>query len=417
MKNIRRRELLALAALPLQSALSHALPQKPLPDLPPIDPDPPKTEVEMGSEIPEGAIAPLSDGPFAGMRWSIRYQYDKLEHRCRIQDFSMPTPAFGLASMLITKEDSNRLNSLLLISRDNGRTWVEQATEKNPLGVFVLDEAHAWVVTPGRILSTVDAGVKWEQRILPDPELTQVWFDTEKNGWAFGRGKTFYVTHDGGRLWTPDASAEKVELKSPETYLRSMGIMPSGVGILAGDSTARAPEEDRLPDWMTPEHALRRKEVPGTLVIYETHDHGATWTGRLSSGFGHVHRVRMAPGRAAVTLQYMDSFLWPSEALEVDLRTSKTRTVLRRKEVVIHDALVLKDGSMVAACIQPRGRLRSSPIPGKVRIFWSPDTERWVEMKVDYRASGHELNLSLCSDGGLWAATDEGCILQLSKAS
>jgi hypothetical protein len=317
--------------------------------------------------------------------------------------------------MIVSDEDSNHIDSRLLISRDNGRTWTEEKTEKDPLGVFVLDEERAWLVTPGHVYSTASAGAKWEEHILPGRELTQVWFDNEKSGWAFGQGKVFYATHDGGRTWAPDPASLKLELQSPETYLRTMAMMPSGVGMLAGDSTARPPERSALPDWMTPERALRRKEVPGTLVVYETHDHGATWVSRLSSGFGHIRRVRMAPGREAVTLQYLDSFQWPGETLEVDLRTSKSRTVLRRKDLSVQDAMPLKDGSMIAAAIEPRGRLRTSPIPGRVRIFWSPDTEHWYEMKVDYRVSGHEITLSQCSDGGLWAAVDDGSILQLAR--
>jgi hypothetical protein len=35
-------------------------------------------------------------------------------------------------------------------------------------------------------------------------------------------------------------------------------------------------------------------------------------------------------------------------------------------------------------------------------------------MKVDYRAVGNEATLARCSDGSLWAATDEGAILQLA---
>ena len=72
--------------------------------------------------------------------------------------------------------------------------------------------------------------------------------------------------------------SEKLDLKSPQTYLRTMAMMGSGVGMLAGDSTA-APESAHLPDWMTPERAVRRKSLPGTAVVYETLDHGQNWIG------------------------------------------------------------------------------------------------------------------------------------------
>jgi hypothetical protein len=194
-----------------------------------------------------------------------------------------------------------------------------------------------------------------------------------------------------------------------------MAMLPSGAGLLAGDSTA-APQPASLPDWMTPDRALRRKSVPGTTILYETRDHGQTWTGHLGSAFGTVRRVRMAPGRAAAVFQYRDSFLWPAEVYEIDPRSGKNWSIFRRKELVVHDVALLDDGSVVVAAVQPAGRLRmASPIPGKLRILWSPDHATWFEMKVDYRATGNEATLARCSDGSLWVATDEGAILQLVR--
>ena len=98
----------------------------------------------------------------------MRYYFDELDKRCHLQDFALPTPKFGLASMLIETTDSDSLKSQLLLTRDGGKTWTPQKTEKNPLGVCVLDETNAWVVTAGHLLFTRDAGVKWEKRPLPD---------------------------------------------------------------------------------------------------------------------------------------------------------------------------------------------------------------------------------------------------------
>jgi photosystem II stability/assembly factor-like uncharacterized protein len=420
MSALRRRDLLALAAIPLgclgQAPAAPGL-QKPAP--PPDAKDKGKDkddskEALLGPEVPPGKLPPLGSGPYAGMRWQIRYQFDQLGKRCQLQDFALPTPQFGLATILIEDEESGGVKSRLLVTHDGGKTWVEEKCDKNPQGVFVLDAANAWYVASGKIFATRDSGKKWEKYPLPHKALTQVWFGTPESGIAFGVGKVFYRTADGGRTWNGVLESEGLNLQSPQTYLRSMAMLPSGAGMLVGDSTAVPPESGALPDWMTPDMALKRKNLPGTAVLFQTHDGGKTWAGQLSSAFGSIRRVRMGPSRAAVVFQYRESFAWPSEMIAVDLRTGKNQTALRRKDLVIHDALLFSDGSIIAAATQPSGRLRNSPIPGKLRIFWSPDAQTWFEMKVDYRAVGNSATFASCSNGTLWIATDEGAIAQLA---
>lgn len=419
MSGLRRRDLLALAAVPLGCL---AEPQAtPVLEKPQQRPEPPAakpgapSEALMGPEVPATAIPPLTSGPYQGMRWQIRYQFDELDKRCQLQDFAMPTPEFGLATLQIEQQDSGDLKSRLLLTRDGGRTWVLEKCDKNPQGVFVLDALHAWYVASGRLVSTRDGGKKWEKVSLSDRGITQLWFATPETGIAFGLGKVFYRTADGGRTWSSVPESESLNLQSPQTYLRSMAMLPSGAGMLVGDSTAAAPESASLPDWMTPERALKRKTLPGTAVVFQTHDGGKSWSGQLTSAFGMLRRVRMGPSRGAVVFQHRESFVWPSELILVDLRTGKNWPVLRRKEFIVHDVLVFSDGSMLAAATQPTGRLRNSPIPGKLRILWSPDTVEWFEMKVDYRAAGNSAIFSLCSDGSIRVATDEGTIVQLAS--
>jgi photosystem II stability/assembly factor-like uncharacterized protein len=419
MKGLRRRELFALAALPLgclaQPPAGPAL-QKPEPRPDASEPDSSQNaskDALLGPEVPAGAVPALSSGPYQGLRWRIRFQFDELGKHCQLQDFAMPTPQFGLATILVEEEESGSLKSRLLLTRDGGKSWVQQKCDKDPEGVFILDSTHGWYVASGRVFATRDGGQKWDKYPLPHKAITQVWFAEPESGFAFGVGKVFYRTADGGRNWSAVPESESLNLQSPQTFLRSMAMLPSGAGMLVGDSTA-APPEAALPDWMTPDRALSRKSLPGTVVLFQTHDGGKTWSGQLSSAFGSVRRVRMGPSRAAVVFQYGESFAWPSELFALNLRTGKNSTVLRRKDLVIHDALLFSDGSMLAATTQPSGRLRNSPVPGKLRVFWSPDAEAWFEMKVDYRATGNSATFAACSDGTLWIATDEGAIVQLA---
>ncbi len=423
MSGLRRRDLLALAAVPL-GCLAQGPPAPPVLEKPKQQPEPSRgsrqkadNEALLGPEIPLGAIPPLDSGPYKGMRWQVLYLFDELGKRCQLQDFSMPTPELGLATVQIEEEDSGDVKARLLLTHDGGKTWTQEKCDKNPLGVFVLDAVNAWFVANGRIVSTRDGGKKWEKFSLSDRGITQLWFYTPHDGIGFGLGKVFYRTGDGGRTWSAVLESERLNLQSPQTYLRSMAILPSGAGMLIGDSTAVAPEAAALPDWMTPEKALERKSLPGTAVVFQTHDGGKTWSGQLSSAFGVLRRVRMGPSRGAVVFQYRESFGWPSELFLLDLRSGKNWSVLRRKNLVIQDMLLHSDGSLLVAATQPSGRLRNSPVPGKLRIFWSPDAVEWFEMKVDYRAVGNSATFAPCSDGSILLATDEGAIVQLTSQS
>lgn len=420
MSGLRRRDLLALAAVPL-GCLAGEPPAAPALEKPQLRPETPRqvpkrvaNEALLGPEIPAGAIPPLASGPYQAMRWQMRYQFDELGKRCQLQDFAMPTPQFGLATVEIEQEDSGDVKARLLLTRDGGKSWIQEKCDKNPQGVFVLDAVNAWYIASGKVFSTRNGGQKWEKLQLPYPGITQLWFATPETGIGFGLGKVFYRTGDGGRTWSVVPESESLGLQSPQTYLRSMAMLPSGAGMLVGDSTAAAPESAALPDWMTPERALERKIVPGTAVLFQTHDGGKSWTSQLSSAFGALRRVRMGPSRGAVVFQYRESFGWPSELFLLDLRTGKSSPVFRRKDMIVHDMLLFGDGSVLAAATQPSGRLRNSPIPGKLRIFWSPNAVEWFEMKVDYRATGNSATFSPCSDGSIRIATDEGAIVQLA---
>jgi hypothetical protein len=76
---------------------------------------------------------------------------------------------------------------------------------------------------------------------------------------------------------------------------------------------------------------------------------------------------------------------------------------------------MFQDGSAILAAVEPPGRLRSAPIPGKVKLLTSTDLKTWTEMAVDYRAVARRLVLAGPDREHLWAATDTGMILRLTN--
>jgi len=149
-------------------------------------------------------------------------------------------------------------------------------------------------------------------------------------------------------------------------------------------------------------------------MIAETHDRGKTWKTSVASTFGQVVRIRAWGTRAVSIFHYSQSFEFPSEIVEMDLSSGKSRPIFRRKDLVVQDAMILDNGGILVAALQFQGRLMTSPIPAKLRMFFSPDSKDWSEMKVDYRAVGTRAVLTKAGDEHIWVGTSEGMILKLT---
>jgi hypothetical protein len=262
----------------------------------------------------------------------------------------------------------------------------------------------------------------WEKRKLPKlskdlrqrgAAIIRVSFLDEKVGWAFGGGKVFYATRDGGLTWAPVKESEDIGLKSENTIWMWMTWVSGLAGMLVGHSAAPPRDASRLPDWMVPERAVRRRLTPSTTVVAETRDGGKTWKTSVASTFGRVMRMRSVGPRAMTLFHYGDGLDFPSEVYELNIQTGRSNPLFRRRGIFVHDAVPLGATGALIAAVEPAGQLRSSPIPSKVRVFVTDDSVRWSEMKVDYRAVGRSVVLSRFDDDRIWLATDEGHILRM----
>jgi len=95
---------------------------------------------------------------------------------------------------------------LLLNSIDGGENWVKVETRmNNALNDITFVGNDGWIVGQGGIiLHTNDGGKTWEkQKSNCDISLMQVSFPDKQRGVVIGQGGTILLTEDGGLVWNP----------------------------------------------------------------------------------------------------------------------------------------------------------------------------------------------------------------------
>ncbi len=363
----------------------------------------------------EPSPASRDSGPLAGRRWKLHYLQDDDRWSAFLAGFCSPSAERAVAALWL--ESESRARFAALVSRDSGASWKEVPLAEKPLSLFALDDNHIWAVGEKSLWISKESGYSWNKIQPPKTPRRnrphQVFFLTPSRGWAFGSGNTFHSTADGGATWKPVPESQAVQLKDGNTVWTSMAFIDSRHGLIAGFSDPRLHEEERFPGWMLPERASRRKLLPITTLAAETRDGGASWKVSVTSAFGRVSRLRAAGNRGLAIYHYSENFPFPSEVFSLDFLTGASRPIFRRRDLWVHDAVLLPGGGAMLAAIQTAGGLRSTPVPGKLRVLYSADLEKWAEMAVDYRAEGHAAFLASPAPGALWAATDAGCILRL----
>ncbi|MBI4889424.1 MAG: hypothetical protein HY821_02290 [Acidobacteria bacterium] len=388
--------------------------QEPAPKRPPAD----LNESTFLPEVP--VLPPLRpeqiSGRFGSKRWVIQRMMDADETEFRLQDMQFSSPERGIVLGMERKKE--RVEPQAWLTRDGGAAWTSLKLKDTPLSVFMLDESRGYMVGEDSLWYTSEGGLQWEKRKLPKDNrakpMFRVFFTSEKHGWALGGGKVFHWTVDGGLTWRKVPESEALTIKDENTVWSWMSAMGPEVLAIVGLSAAPPRDASRFPDWMMPERALRRNLTPSTTLLGQSRDGGKTWKVTTASLFGRVARLRTMGSRALVVYHYGDGIEFPSEVYEVSLATGKSVPFFRRKDAWVHDAVLLKDGGVILAAVEPPGRLRSSPIPGRLRIYYTPDSKLWFEMKVPYKATGRKVWISRADDDNIWAATDEGTILKLT---
>jgi photosystem II stability/assembly factor-like uncharacterized protein len=368
-------------------------------------------------------------------RWTLQYFYDQDGKDLHITDLAFPSAKRGIAVGAIVDREGRKPQFTSLITSDGGEHWALTPLKEFPRSIFFLDESNGWMVTGESLWFTQEAGRSWTRisdQIKPNKKLAdaprgglilRVWFLDAQHGYAAGLQKSVFETRDGGRTWKPVQEAAVPTSNPAYSAYSRIAFADGRRGLIAGGyvpprragkSREELDEEGDLPEWMHPERTLSRRQLPRLTLELDTLDGGETWKSGTAPLLGSLVSARLVGERGLLVFNYVDSFEWPAEVYRLDLKTGKSESVFKKKDRLVTDAAIFPSGHAFLAAVEPSGRLRSAPIPGKVRMLSSMNLKDWVEMRVDYRAVAQSLVLAGPDAEHLWAATDTGMILRLS---
>lgn len=351
----------------------------------------------------------------AAPEWRLQYFHDEDESSLTITDLAFPTPRRGIACGLYVSGGKGR--PALLVTSDGGARWAPVAVKEPGTSLFFLNDSIGWMVTSQGVWQTEEGGMSWRKTRAPGG-VRRVYFLNERRGFAAGVPKAVWETSNGGQEWKKVDAAAKAQSNPEYTSYDVIEFLGDRLGIIAGSSRPPRREQPDLPVWVDPDAYRGRREWPALTITLETRDGGTTWTPAAHSLFGRVSRFRMRPEMTAVLLlQYLDDFEFPAELYRLDMKTGKSVSILRRKDRVLTDVVVVSASEAYVAAIGYPGSLRRLPVPGRLHILHTRNLEAaapvWEEMQVDYRATAARAVLAAPLPGELWAATDTGMILKL----
>lgn len=357
------------------------------------------------------AVAAALAAPLAAQHWEAKYIYDQDKSGLVFTDLAFPSARRGVAVGFIT--DGKHDEPVSLATSDGGEHWQRLPLGEMPVSLFFLNENLGWLVTAKGLWRTTEDGLNWVKLPKPPREILRVWFQDKSNGWAVGARKSILVTHDGARHWKPvEAAAAPPGDPRYSAYTWIVFANPE-TGLITGWSIPERRWGDEAPDWMDPQSALLRSDLPHLNYTVRTRDGGKTWTSSSASLFGEMERVRFLPdGRGLGLTVYSEGFRYPSEVYRIDWHTGKNVSIYKTPDFAVSDIWLSPNGTAYLAGTGLKGKLRDV-VPGKVRVLASTDYVAWREIPVDYRAEAHRVILAAADENNLWIATDMGMILKL----
>jgi len=360
------------------------------------------------------AVSAALVGPLAGQRWETKYFYDENKSGLVFIDMAFPSAQRGVAVGFIA--DGKHEEPVSLVTSDSGEHWQRLPLAEMPVSLFFLNENLGWLVTTKGLWRTTEAGRNWVKLPKPPAEILRVSFLDEKDGWAVGARKSILETHDGAQHWKPVAAAAVPPGDPVYSAYTWLAFANPDTALITGWNIPERRWGDQAPDWMDPQAALLRSDLPHLNYTLTTHDGGKTWTSRAASLFGEVERVRLLPdGRGLGLTVYSQGFHYPSEVYRINWHTGRNVSIYKTPDFAVSDIWLAPNGTAYLTGTSVQGKLRDV-VPGKVRVMASTDYVQWKDVPVDYRAEGHRAILAAVDEDHMWIATDMGMILKLTPA-
>lgn len=345
--------------------------------------------------------------------WKTVYFHDEDQAALEIHDISFSPPNCVIATGI--RADKGNVKPVAVVSSDGGGKWSIVTLKDVARSIFQLDPAHAWILAEKGIYSSSDCGATWT-RLSKQEDLIRIFFTSPEDGFAVGVELKFLQTRDGGKTWQKVTIADPLKA-NPERSAFTTVTFAGKFGLVTGFHQPRRPDDFELPDWMDPAEAKRRRQWPSLTFILQTIDGGQTWKSSAVSLLGKVSRVRvLSPTTGAILIEFDRSFDFPSEVYRLSQAAGKPSRMFRDKTLAATDVALFNDNAGIVAGYAPVGQLHQLPIPGKVRIQQTTDGGvTWTDMDVDYRAVAKRVTLAYGSTGPVFAATDTGMILRLTR--
>src|SRR6266699_3765182 len=207
----------------------------------------------------------------AEQRWDVQYHYRQVDSALSITDFAFTSATRGIACGFTT-DRKGKEHPLVLLTNDGGQNWAETPVKEPGLSLFFLDDSTGWMVTEKSIWQTVESGHSWT-RLKAPAGMLRVWFLDKKHGFAAGLEKRVFETIDGGETWTLLPIVKEVQGDPTFTTFGEIAFSGNN-GIISGWNI---PPRKGGPDWMEPEDAQSRRQIPHYSVLLQTLDGGKKW--------------------------------------------------------------------------------------------------------------------------------------------
>jgi hypothetical protein len=346
----------------------------------------------------------------AAPHWDIQYRYRQVDSALSINDILFTSETRGIVCGYTTDRNGKE-KPLVLLTNDGGAHWTETPVKEAGLSLFFIDDSTGWMITEKSIWQTAESGHSWTKLKNAPAGMLRVWFLDRNHGFAAGLEKRVFETANGGETWTLLPVAREAQGDPTFTTFGEIAFAGDN-GMISGWNI---PPRRGGPDWMEPEQAARRRQLPNLQILLQTKDAGKTWNASEASIFGQITRISMTPQGAALGLaEFKDEFDYPSEVYKINMHSGKSISAYKDKDHAITDVRTFAGSNHgLIAGYETTGAIYHSPIPGKLKVLTSTDLENWDEMPVDYRAVAHRAMIAGTDENHVWIATDTGMILKL----